>query len=162
MNNNNKRNLPQKEARLSPKNYKKLLKEHYPNFFDHVTDGILELKDENFVRDKASGIVRCTHPLLRNKYGMIMFYESWCKYSKSLKDTWSRMSQPGGQIFPFTSVNCEQQRKIAKQLNIQGVPNFQVVYPDGTLHGYNGPRTSHHFEKQMVYLLNINTGRNND
>ncbi len=160
--NNKNISLTQKEAILSKENYKKLLKKHYPNFFDHITDGILELNDDNFVRDRVSGIIRCNHPLLNNKYGMIMFYESWCEYSKSLKDTWSRMSMPGGKVFPFTAVNCEQQRKIARQLNIQGVPNFQVVYPDGTLHGYNGPRTSHYFEKQMVFLLNINTGKINN
>ncbi len=149
------------EARSTEKQFKHRLKKFYPNLFDLTTDGVMELEDRHFIRERLSGEMKCIHPQLKDKYSMIMFYAPWCEMSKSFTHSWSALALPGGLMFPYTSVNCEQQRKIANQLKIIGYPNFKVIYPDGTLRGYNGPRTIHHFEKMMVNLSKIHTNYKN-
>jgi len=128
-------------------------------FHNYTTTNVHELKSGDFKRGKNE--IFCTHPKFEGKCGLIMFYASWCEYSKAMVKPWSAVALTGGDAFPFGAVNCENQRGVAHALKIKGYPTFKVVYPDGVMKTYNGPRDTYHFVELMCHLSRIDTTSNN-
>jgi protein disulfide-isomerase A6 len=79
---------------------------------------------------------------------LVEFYAPWCGHCKSLVPIMNKLSKQTSKFMPICSVNCEDNRDICEQFDIQGFPTIKIGYISQTHPTikktwveYNGPRT---------------------
>ena len=117
-----------------------------PDLYEERLSGVKELKMYDFSVNSLGQVI-VTHADFIGKNGLIMFYASWCKYSKDpkIRALWSDLAMILGESFPIGAVNCtdydNHNDQLAKHANVEGYPTIKLIHKDSTMELYEGPRT---------------------
>ena len=102
---------------------------------------MLELKNKDFVYSPNGIYVK--HKMLNDKQGLLFFKAEWCGYCQRAKPELQQVSDALGEAFPICIIDCDKNKKVTRELRIEGFPTFKFVNRQGKITtDYNGSRDS--------------------
>jgi thiol-disulfide isomerase/thioredoxin len=127
------------------------------NFFQDIygiEKGIMELKLKDF--DYINNKLYINNKYFSDKKGYIIFYASWCKYSKKISNLLIDLALSNINIFNFGAVNSDNIKdgndKLCIYENITKYPTIKYINSDGTLSNYNNEYTL----DNLLYFIDTN------
>ena len=88
------------------------------------------------------------------RYGLLFVYADWCRFCQQTKPDILRAANTlKSQGFPVFALN-EQFKQALNQLDVVSFPTIFIVFPNGSLRQYKGPRD----DASLVKLVRYQSG----
>ena len=83
---------------------------------------------------------------------IVKFYAPWCGHCQTMAPEWTKFEKNHLTVVNSTkiqilSVNCDDNKEIAKSHKIMGFPSVKAILPDGQTKEFQGERNQEGFEK---------------
>lgn len=97
---------------------------------------------------------RGSHPVLKERVEMQLFYADWCHHCTRLKPDWEKAAAGGKHVAVWTKIDCTNNRELARTYKIQSFPTIHRVFGN-TRREFRAERTP----EQMIQFAE--TGKHN-
>ena len=82
----------------------------------------------------------------------VKFYAPWCGHCNTMAPEWTKFEKNHLTVVNSTkiqilSVNCDDNKEIAKSYKIMGFPSVKAILPDGKTKEFQGDRNQNGFEQ---------------